>query len=438
MKSRENILDEFYLSKTLISDLNIDINYINKKKLKELIHIFSKCDDFRKKYLVKFSYESMIMMIIISKICWKVEGFSEMAKWCKYHAKYLNELEIIPDLITPSYDTFRRFISLFNAESLQEETLYKIKDLFENISKKSEEYKTKIKMASVDGKELRATGRKENTLNPHSNLGTLNFVELSIGLCMVSKLIDKKQNEISALKELLPHLNLKGTILTADAIQCQRSICEDIISKGGNYLIACKSNQKELLDDQELCFYSLNEECNLSDSYLNKHIGKLITCERNNRRFRIIKLNKNYIGTSWPHVRSYIEIESKTHDKKNYSLKRYFISSLINEELIYEAIENRWTIEGDYHYEKDTLLYEDSFKCENRNAVKNMAVINSIILGFFKVTKMLYNLSSSKEAKLKIASNPNEEIANILSVINSDKLLKEINKQMRIKRKLNK
>ena len=76
----------------------------------------------------------MIMMIINSKICWKLDVFSEMANWYKYHAKYLYELDIIPNMIAPSHDTFRRLISLFNVESLQEETLCKIKELFEKVS----------------------------------------------------------------------------------------------------------------------------------------------------------------------------------------------------------------------------------------------------------------------------------------------------------------
>ena len=89
--------------------------------------------------------------------------------------------------------------------------------------------------------------------------------------------------------------------------------------------------------------------------------------------------------------------------------------------------------DGDYHYEKDKLLYEDSFRSEDKKALKNMAVINSIILSFFKVVKVLYGLNSGKQAHMKIAANPTEVIRYILSVINSKTLITEIKKQMKAK-----
>jgi len=72
---------------------------------------------------------------------------------------------------------------------------------------------------------------------------------------------DAKSNEITAVPKLLRLLALKGTIVTADALNCQRGIAEQIVAQKGDYALALKGNQDPgtrfddvvlLLDDAEL------------------------------------------------------------------------------------------------------------------------------------------------------------------------------------------
>jgi len=60
---------------------------------------------------------------------------------------------------------------------------------------------------------------------------------------------DAKSNEITAVPRLLRMLALKGTIVTADAFNCQRAIAEQIIEQKGDYALALKGNQGTLFDD---------------------------------------------------------------------------------------------------------------------------------------------------------------------------------------------
>jgi len=57
---------------------------------------------------------------------------------------------------------------------------------------------------------------------------------------------DAKSNEITAVPKLLEMLSLKGCIVTADAMSCQRTICTQIVEQGGDYVIALKGNQGSL------------------------------------------------------------------------------------------------------------------------------------------------------------------------------------------------
>jgi predicted transposase YbfD/YdcC len=55
--------------------------------------------------------------------------------------------------------------------------------------------------------------------------------------------VDGKLNEITAVPKALAMLSLKGTIVTADALNCQRGIAEQVLAQGGDYVLALKGNQ---------------------------------------------------------------------------------------------------------------------------------------------------------------------------------------------------
>lgn len=68
-------------------------------------------------------------------------------------------------------------------------------------------------------------------------------------LCLGQVAVDDKSNEIVAVPKLLDLLSLKGRIVTADAISCQRKIAQQVIDQGADYVLALKGNQETLHDD---------------------------------------------------------------------------------------------------------------------------------------------------------------------------------------------
>ena len=71
------------------------------------------------------------------------------------------------------------------------------------------------------------------------------------GVALAQCPVDKKSNEITALPTLLELLEIKGCLVTIDAMGCQKSIAEKIVSKEANYLLAVKANHKGLLSQIE-------------------------------------------------------------------------------------------------------------------------------------------------------------------------------------------
>jgi predicted transposase YbfD/YdcC len=74
------------------------------------------------------------------------------------------------------------------------------------------------------------------------------------GLVLAQRAVDGKSNKIKAIPELLGMLNLKGVIVSIDAMGTQKEIAARIIDKGGDYVLALKGNQTSLHEDAALFF----------------------------------------------------------------------------------------------------------------------------------------------------------------------------------------
>ena len=108
-------------------------------------------------------------------------------------------------------------------------------------------------------KQLRALSMDGKTLCGSSNQGAdsahlLSCICQSLGIVVAQVGVSDKTNEITKVDELIEGLVLTGKVLTGDALLTQRSICESIIKKGGDYLLVVKDNQPQLLDDCEMSF----------------------------------------------------------------------------------------------------------------------------------------------------------------------------------------
>lgn len=98
-------------------------------------------------------------------------------------------------------------------------------------------------IVSVDGKESRGSKRKTGGQGEIRALQTLNVYSNDYGICLAQKFIEEKTNEIPAAQEILSLMNLKDTIVTADAMNCQKETIAAIVSGKGDYVIVLKGNQ---------------------------------------------------------------------------------------------------------------------------------------------------------------------------------------------------
>lgn len=194
----------------------------------------------------------MFLAVLANASTWTdIEQFGhEKISWLRTFCPFVNG--------TPSHDTFRRVFSLLDPAQLEKATasflMQNITALKQSLSADDgEDYR----LICVDGKEEKGTGRKYGTQEEIRNLQTLHVYDAS-EVCLFSKPIDSKTIEIPVAQELLQSMNLKGCIVTFDALHTQKDTVSIICDAGGDYVGGLKGNQSGLLADAELVF---SNEC---------------------------------------------------------------------------------------------------------------------------------------------------------------------------------
>jgi predicted transposase YbfD/YdcC len=190
---------------------------------------------------------------------------------------------------------------------------------------------------------------------------------------------DDKSNEITAIPTLLDLLELRGCIVTIDAMGCQKDIADKIIEQSADYVFGLKGNQGNLNDDVRL-YFETEDVSNTKTTYDDGH-GRI---ER-----RVYSLETN-IGWLWQkeewrglgavgRVQSFVEEKGRIREET-----RYFITSLTDIESFSRAVRSHWGIENSLHYCLDMTFREDENRTRKDNSAENFAVIRHIALNILK------------------------------------------------------
>ena len=242
----------------------------------------------------------------------------------------------------PSHDTFRRVFILLPPDKFFEIFKQWIKVVTDDAD---------LEQICIDGKSLRATFEKGKSC---SALHMVNAWSTGVGLALGQVQTNKKSNEITAIPELLEKLDIKGTIISMDAMGCQVKIAKIIRENVADYLLALKGNQSSLEEKVQKKIleiskpgpktFTVNEFKSIDENSHGRH---------ETRSCRVIqaKENKN-LGVNlfykWPDLNSLIEIKSQRVDRKTGLVgeeTHYYISSAIETaEYFLKSVRNHWQV----------------------------------------------------------------------------------------------
>lgn len=108
---------------------------------------------------------------------------------------------------------------------------------------------------AMDGKEENGSGKRNSKNGKIKNLQLLNVYSTEYGLCLTSRPIDNKTNEIPIGQEIISHLNLRNKVLIVDALNTRKELTNIVVKEAkGHYCFPIKENHKDFYEDLKRYF----------------------------------------------------------------------------------------------------------------------------------------------------------------------------------------
>jgi predicted transposase YbfD/YdcC len=239
-------------------------------------------------------------------------------------------------------------------------------------------------VVAIDGKCVRRSHDRSAGLGPLHMVSAW-ATENRVVLGQVAT--EAKSNEITAIPRLLELLELKGCIVTIDAMGCQSKIAEQIITAGGDYVLALKGNQSTLAEEVEEAFIDADAR-----DYTGLDTQVIETCERDHgrvetRRYRTLgNLEGVPRSALWTGLNMIGMVESQREvDGKLSTEVRFYIGSTGTDAGRFaRAVRTHWGIENDLHWSLDVAFREDDSRLRDPQARENFAVLRHIALSRLK------------------------------------------------------
>ena len=218
MPKTDKMLTEIRKTMNSIPHISMLYSYYEDEsgKLRELIQLFKDVEDSRMINKCKYSTATVVGIVFLG-ILGGMDAWTEIEDFAEFHIELIRKYVDLEDDI-PSHDTLKRVFSLINTSTLEKTLVEFLKKSIETTASILNIDKDDMKHMSIDGKEVKGSGRKYNTEEKIRNTQIMNFYDSSMGICIRSELIDSKTNEIPTAQRVLGELNIKGFIITSDAM----------------------------------------------------------------------------------------------------------------------------------------------------------------------------------------------------------------------------
>lgn len=326
----------------------------------------------------------VILFISLCSYLSGADGFYDMEDYALAKQEWLRKH--IGMQSVPSHDTFNRVFQAISPTCFGECLIELSKRLREHVCGD---------IVAFDGKTHRRTKTQDGNA-----LHMLNAWSVENRLVLGQLAVEEKSNEITAVPQLMDMLDLKGCVVTADALNCQKTVAAKAIEKKADYLLALKGNHPVLFSEVRTYMDVLSSQASPGFEQIEKDHGRIET----RRCWQSASVDWYADKGQWSGLQSFVLIESvrEVRDKIETS-RRYYISSLPQgEAFAAKSARAHWQIENALHWCLDVVFNEDQSRARARNAAKNLGTLRSICLNLLR---RVPGKSSLKGKRFKISLN---------------------------------
>ena len=362
-----------------------------------LLEVLEGIDDTRRSRSVIYPLAEVLFIMLVAVLCGatsyvKIEMFGKSKEsWFK---KYLKLEYGIPDACT-----FRNVIKEIDTAKLHEVFRDWMQSVVSNVSG----------VVAIDGKQARRT--KDSA---HRPLHVVSAFSSEARLVLGQLACEEKSNEITAIPKLLEMLEIKGCIVTIDAMGTQTEIAQKIVDRGADYILALKSNQPTLYEDVQLYMqdYIQTKDIRKTASYhktVDKAHGRIETREC----YTCEDIGWLSFRDKWANLSGIGIIISKTEQSDVVSVQNhYFIYSCkgLTAEQIMRSKREHWTIENSFHWVLDMQFREDESRARRDNSAENLNVLRHLAYNILKADSSIKGSFSDKQFRCMLDESYLERI----------------------------
>jgi len=349
----------------------------NRTKLDEIVESFSTLEDPRSHINRKHPLPSILVIAVLAVLA-GAAGPTAIARWAKFKEELLAGILDLPHGI-PGKDVFRRVLMTLRPEAFEAAFNAWIARLRDEATA---ETGVERPIISLDGKAARRSHDASN------ELGALHVVTAwagEYGLALGQQVCEEKSNEITAIPELLQKIDVRGGIVTIDAMGAQKAIAEEVIRGQADYVLALKGNQESM---HRAVIEHIDErlEGDLEGAQ------ELTTTDRGHgreeeRTYLQLPAPASLPGRGeWKALKSIGVVTSRRvkGDQESIEVRYYLCSLPVDVELFARATRGHWSVENACHWSLDVTFREDDSRVRERVLGSNITWLYRFTLSILK------------------------------------------------------
>lgn len=350
---------------------------VRRITLDEVVRHFEGLEDPRCSINRKHPLVSVVVIAVMAVLA-GASGPTAIARWAALKEEFLVTALDLPEGV-PGKDVFRRVLLALRPEAFRACFVNWLESLRAEAAAATG---VEQPILAVDGKTARRSHDRKN------GLGALHSVTVwasEFGLSLGQVACAEKSNEITAIPEVLRLVDLKGAIITIDAMGAQKAIAAQIIDGEGDYVLALKGNQEALhqavidyIDEQ------LEGELEGAQEHVTVETGH---GREETRTYLQLPAPEGLPGFGlWKALRTIAVVTSLCiRDGKQTAEVRYYISSLaMDVKRLARAVRGHWGVENGCHWILDVTYREDESRIREEALRENFAWLNRFTLSLLK------------------------------------------------------
>lgn len=382
-----------------------------------LIQALERVDDVRKpSQFFRYPLTSVLFMVLVTQIC-GAKDWPQTVVMCEgmrdWLAKYVDMSGGIP-----CERTFKDLFNLLKPGAMEILLIHTADLVRERLPQD---------VISFDGQTERGTRDKAKEVG---GIHLLSAWSSKNEICLGQVKVDDKSNEITAIPMLMDVLDLKGVVVTADALNTQKAVISKAQESGADYLFPVKGNQATLLQEITSAFDQFDKEHKQAKRQWERAITKA-KGHRDQKRLKELEENgpDNCGSTFWESThKEHGRIETRScttlpakdlpcqaewtglktvarifrerkEGEKVHQETVYYICSLGQEaEFIANAVRSHWKIENSLHWRLDVVFDQDRSRYRDRNGAQNLAICRKMALNLLQKETTLKKGMATKQA----------------------------------------